>query len=140
MEEVILLRTETGKYGTFGNVIVDDKHFCYSIEQPWKNNQSRISCIPIGEYTCVWHKSPHYGWLYMLTDVPNRKWILNHPGNFGGDTSLGYKTHTLGCVLFGKKKVWFGKQKGISSSKPTIRKFQKRMDKKPFLLKIIEAY
>lgn len=65
-----------------------------SLELPWKENQRRVSCIPVGSYKCKKHRSPKFGWSLWLQDVPNRSEILIHQGN--------YYTDILGCILIGK--------------------------------------
>lgn len=65
-----------------------------TLELAWKNNQRKVSCIPIGTYTCVARVSPKYGRHFHVTNVPNRDLILIHHGNF--------HTDILGCILIGK--------------------------------------
>jgi len=65
-----------------------------TLELPWKDNQRRVSCIPVGAYKCKKHRSPRFGLSLWLQDVPNRSEILIHQGNFYADI--------LGCILIGK--------------------------------------
>lgn len=123
MADIILFRTATGNYGTFGHVWVDGEKLFKSLEPPWKNNLPNLSCIPPGKYTAVWHRSPRYGHVYLLIGTEGRSFILNHAGNFGGDVTKGLKTHTKGCILFGMRFAHFGGQKAISSSRTAIRRF-----------------
>lgn len=123
MIDVLILRTQTGDHGTFSHVWVYGELLFKCVEPPWRNNLSGLSCIPPGKYTGVWHKSPRYGWVYMITGVDGRTWILNHWGNYGGNKEKGFKTHTLGCLLFGMRFAHFGGQKAVSSSRTAIRRF-----------------
>lgn len=93
---------------TIGKLYVGDVNVCYSMELPWKFNQSNVSCIPEGTY---------YGflrfdrgedrWRIQLEDVQGRKGIQIHIGN--------YPRETKGCILVGK--TWHGKQCAIEKSK-----------------------
>ena len=67
--------------GTNGNIIHANKHLCYSIELPWKENQHEISCIPEGRYELVKRHSEHLGWHLQIINVPQRYFILIHPAN-----------------------------------------------------------
>lgn len=90
----------------------DGKHVCYTLENRWRNNQRRVSCIPAGRYRLVLRT--HGGWnqrlagfypdihegALELSGVPNRDAILIHPGNFHGDTQ--------GCILPGRTRTVHG--------------------------------
>ena len=65
----------------------------YTLELPWKDNERRVSCIPIGTYTLKLHTSPKFGRCYWVKDVPNRDAILIHPAN--------YTRQLLGCIAVG---------------------------------------
>jgi hypothetical protein len=67
------------------------KYVC--LELPWKNNQQRKSCIPIGRYQVEPRFNQHYGPHLWVKNVPGREWILFHGGNTPEDT--------LGCILLG---------------------------------------
>ena len=135
-----MIRTITGAHGTLGILIVDGAIVAYTMEPPDKDNKPNLSCIPAGKYDCVWHKSPRYGWVYMVTKVSGRAWILSHPGNYGGDRAKGWKTHTLGCILLGKYRGVLGKQRAVLCSRPTVRKFTELMNKETFNLTITGVY
>jgi len=51
--------------GTFGRLSIEDKIF-YTVECPWKNNQTFVSCIPEGQYELESHDSSKYGEVYAL--------------------------------------------------------------------------
>ena len=53
----------------------------YSIELPWKNNHTRVSCIPEGTYELVKRWSPKFNRHLQVLNVPKRKFILIHPAN-----------------------------------------------------------
>lgn len=68
---------------------------CVTLELPWVANMQNVSCIPKGVYKVVPRCSPKYKNHFILEDVPNRKYILIHTGN--------YNTHTKGCILVGDR-------------------------------------
>ena len=97
-----LTRNEYTNQGTFGVLNVNDKSF-FSLELPWRENKSNISCIPCGQYKASLRYSPHFKKnLYCLSGVPNRNFILIHGANFAGDEAMGYQTHLQGCISIGK--------------------------------------
>lgn len=79
-------------------ILTDDagKKICYTLELPWKNNESRISCIPEGKYKFQKKFSSHLGWVYELKEVSDRSLIYMHSGNTILDI--------LGCILVGTKR------------------------------------
>ena len=67
--------------GTNGKLESDGKFICYTIELPWKENETKVSCIPEGEYVIRKRYSRKYKWHLEVMDVPSRKGILLHPAN-----------------------------------------------------------
>ena len=67
--------------GTNGDLSVNGKAFCHSIELPWKNNQRGISCIPEGRYQLTKNLSEHLGRTLLINKVPNRDECLVHAAN-----------------------------------------------------------
>jgi len=108
----------------------------FTMEPPWRDNQTSISCIPEGTYDVVMRYSPKYRNVYWVTEVDGRHYILIHAGNYGGDRSLGYITHTEGCILLGKKRAIMNGQNAIVNSRIMIRKFVNIMGFEPFTLSI----
>ena len=94
---VELLRTSCQPKQTLGNLSIDGKEICKTLELPWLENKRRVSCIPEGEYTVVKRNSPKYKNHFHILEVPNRDWILIHHGNF--------YTDILGCILVGENHV-----------------------------------
>ena len=56
--------------GTFGELTlfndVDANFKCYTVERPWLNNQSMISCVPSGIYILEKHASKKYSDTFAL--------------------------------------------------------------------------
>ena len=91
---VTLTREQFLAKETLGTLTTDD-FVCKTLELPWLNNQSNISCIPDGTYSCKWEINPKFGLSYRLSNVIGRDGILGHAGN--------YYTDILGCILHGDK-------------------------------------
>ena len=104
---LILKRDEDNGECTLGRLYAEDEFLCFSLENTWKNNERRISCIPTGTYPLT---TKEYGRFYdkyqmpipILDNTEPRSEILIHPGNYAKDT--------LGCILLGDSKgdnaVW----------------------------------
>lgn len=124
MIEVYLHRFFGSEEGTFGILSIPGVSFsCYTAELPWRDNARSVSCIPKGTYRVAVRISPKYGRVYHVKEVPHRSYILIHSGNYVGDVSKGYKTHSQGCILLGKRLGTLGNQRAILNSRVTIRKF-----------------
>ena len=67
--------------GTNGKLECEGKIICYTIELPWKNNETKVSCIPDGKYFIKKRYSRKFQWHLEVIDVKNRKLILFHPAN-----------------------------------------------------------
>lgn len=78
---LILNRFQASERGTNGEITVDGKHLCYTIERPWLDNQRRISCIPTGRYQLKPRFSQKFKQHLILLNVPGRDLILIHPAN-----------------------------------------------------------
>ena len=77
----LLLQRTYRKDGTNGELTINGKRVCYTIELPWKQNRSRISCIPEGRYELRKRYTPRFGWHLLVVNVPGRDWILIHAAN-----------------------------------------------------------
>lgn len=75
-----ILRTYDHK-GTNGDMKVDGLFISHTIELPWKENKTGISCIPEGTYEVKRRFSEKYGKHLIVTNVSNRELILFHPAN-----------------------------------------------------------
>lgn len=67
--------------GTNGKLECGGKLICKTIELPWKRNESKVSCIPEGNYFIRKRYSAKFKWHLEVMNVPNRKFILFHPAN-----------------------------------------------------------
>ncbi len=139
MSVVYLMRLRSDEQGTLGSLMTPGGYTCLSLELPDRNNRPNLSRIPVGEYRCTWHRSPRFGWVYWVRNVPGRSAVLIHPGNLAGDTTRGLKTHSHGCLLLGKHVGRLNGQRAVLASRPAIRDFCEVMNQKDFTLKIMEA-
>lgn len=92
-----LVRNRKSSTATEG-VLLFDLTQVFTLEEPWRDNQPNVSCIPEGSYRCIIAWSNRFQRLMpRLLDVPGRSGILIHPGNTLKDTS--------GCILVGNLSV-----------------------------------
>lgn len=67
--------------GTNGILECEGKLICKTIELPWKNNETKVSCIPEGKYFIKKRYSNKFQWHLEIITVENRSLILFHPAN-----------------------------------------------------------
>ena len=67
--------------GTNGKLECEGKLICLTIELPWKNNETKVSCIPEGKYFIKKRYSKKFQWHLEVLDVQNRSLILFHSAN-----------------------------------------------------------
>lgn len=78
---VLALKRTYFPNGTNGQIECNGKIICNTIELPWKNNESKVSCIPEGKYLLEKRYSKKFKWHIEITQVSNRDAILFHPAN-----------------------------------------------------------
>ena len=136
MKTVTLQRIETSDQGTFGRITIGDL-VLFSGELPWRDNANDLSCIPAGEYKCVFTYSNHFKrGLYLVTHAEGRAGVRIHPANVMGDVTKGFRSQLLGCIALGEKLGRIGNQKAILVSQSALRKFQKLLNNEPFTMEI----
>ena len=67
--------------GTNGDLHINGKLICHTIELPWLNNETGVSCIPEGVYELTKNHSDHLGKTLLVNKVPGRSEILIHAAN-----------------------------------------------------------
>lgn len=92
-----LVRQPSTDQGTFG-VLTYGASTCRTLELPWRDNMPQRSCIPPAVYRCAIVKSPRFGRVYGVMNVPGRSAVLIHPANFAGDVDKGWTTQLHGCI------------------------------------------
>lgn len=71
-----------GTNGSLFDSQLDRENFiCHTIELPWNNNDTGMSCVPEGKYELLRRTSLKHGEHLELQAVKNRKYILIHPAN-----------------------------------------------------------
>jgi len=125
MTDILLDRFSYHKEGTLGVIHLEDQVF-WTIERPWVNNERNISCIPEGTYSMNWRESPRFGWTWELEDVPDRSYILIHPGNFASNFE--------GCIGLGMGLM--GDRTAVSRSRDAVTKFDEMTEGGQWFMKI----
>ena len=94
---LLLIRDTFTKNSVIGELFLNGERMCDTLENPWKDNQRNISCIPEGNYKVrlrLPRESASRDYIHLLLeDVENRSYILFHRGNTAKDTR--------GCILVG---------------------------------------
>lgn len=95
MKKLTLYRAYMGKDATLGMLGSKDYDLppLYTLEEPWRDNERKVSCIPSGVYVCKPHSGTRFKNVWRLQNVPNRDAILIHTGNTTDDIE--------GCILVG---------------------------------------
>ena len=97
MINLLLIRDTFSKESTIGELFINGERICDTLENPWKDNQRNISCIPEGEYPVrirLPRESATRDYIHLLVkDVKDRDYILFHIGNSAKDSR--------GCILVG---------------------------------------
>lgn len=130
-----LIRLDEGIEQTLGHFILYnglEKVFeCVTLELPYEDNLTDISCVNKGVYEVTHRYSEKYKNHLILNDVPNRRYILIHYGN--------YNTDTEGCVLVGSRFTQINKDSllDITSSRRTLSELLEATNGKGFKLTIL---
>ncbi len=103
-------------------VVLDKKNFplyaSLGLERGWRNNQSNVSCIPIGVYPVILEWSPRFNtMLWEIKDVPNRSECKFHSAN--------YWKQLNGCVAPGLKytRINNDNYRDVTNSKNSLKAF-----------------
>lgn len=94
---VRLQRGASGEQGTLGRLSFGAQ-VLHALELPWRDNRRQRSCIPPGRYRCAIVRSPRFGLVYGVHDVPERSHVLIHAANLAGDVDAGWVTQLHGCI------------------------------------------
>jgi len=139
MKTVLLTRSSTGEQGTFGSLAFAGQ-LLRTAELPDHGNRCNVSCIPVGDYPCNLVRSPRFGTVYHVGEVPGRTGVLIHGGNLAGDSERGWRTHSHGCILPGLHQGRLGDQRAVLCSRPALGRFMAALGGQPFILKVREAF
>lgn len=112
MKIMKLKRYYSGDDCTLG-VLTSKDFYLYTLENPWKNNQRSISCIPAGTYNVRPFSGARYHDVWKVESVANRDAILIHYGNTEKDTE--------GCILVGTDVGTIADDKAVIRSRNAVR-------------------
>lgn len=135
-----LKRSPSTDQGTFG-VLTFGADVVHTLELPWRDNMRQKSCIPHGVYLCALVKSPRFGRVYGLQDVPGRSHVLIHSANFAGDVDKGWTTQLQGCIAPALRVGQMRNNAGVMQaaglvSRPALARLMEWADGQPFELEI----
>ena len=121
--ELKLNRIFLGSSATIGELLVNDKHLCDTLEDRVRPEGEKVygkTAIPEGTYEVKLTHSPRFKKILPeILNVPNFTGIRMHCGNSSADSS--------GCVLIG---TWDGeKEDWISNSKVAFNKLMSLLQK-----------
>lgn len=134
--KLFLYRHYSSDEGTVGIIVPLN---IFILELPERDNAKQLSRIPADSYECNWKRSPKFGWCYQLDNVKDRNNILVHAGNFVGDSTLGYHTHSHGCLLPAMKLGRMDGQLAGLLSRVALQKLYEFTHKESFILEIKDA-
>lgn len=127
--ELTLTRSHTGPGGTFGRLTGAGLSL-HTLELPWRDNRTGVSCIPTGVYRGAHHSSAAYPDHYRLLNVQGREGILIHAGNTVKDTQ--------GCILVGLRAGRLDGQPAVLRSKEAMKLLRAKLGRRAFTLGVID--
>ena len=109
MEIVVQRDTFTGN-STTGEMLLDGRFECYTLEPRTDRSEGKPYCIPAGRYLVILAWSERFQQLTPhLQDVPGFTEIEIHPGNFPSDTEgCTVVGTTRGVDMVGSSRIAFG--------------------------------
>lgn len=146
MQTLTLKREPSTDAGTLGTINFNGTIFNTG-ELPWKNNESNLSCIPTGSYTCTYGFSDHLQRnIYNIQGTGNRVGCEIHNGNYCGNvnkinpiTGTNYLSNVLGCIILGFSKGMLSGQMAVLNSVEALTKFESMLNNDTFQLTIVNA-
>jgi len=100
----------------------------YTLENPWRDNAKKVSCIPDGSYPCKPFSGTRYKNVWHVSGVPDRSAILIHYGNTTEDTE--------GCVLIGLNAGRLKLKPAVLDSVKAIQYLRSLLGQKEFILTV----
>ena len=119
-ETMTLNRSIFTDRSTIGEIYLDGKFECYSLELTTRYIPNQKNCIPAGKYEMLMQYSTRFKMdTPHLQNVPGRTFIEIHPGNKPEDTE--------GCILVGQtiSTDWVGSSR--AAYKELIPKLEARL-------------
>ena len=127
MRTIKIVRDWQDKNQTLGKCTVYDEcnkplFSALSLERGWRNNENRVSCVPLGTYTVVLEYSDKFEMdLWELKNVPNRSECKFHSAN--------YWFQLNGCIALGRTLADINNDdyQDVTSSKSTMKDFHEAL-------------
>lgn len=134
MKIVKIVRIETHpEEGTFGVMTVNGSASFLTLEPYSRDNISRVSCIPTGQYICKRYSSEGFPNTFNVTNVAHRNNILFHTGNIDDNT--------LGCIILGSEFGFLKGKRAVLESRKAFDKFMNMLETEDsFKLTIVEEF
>lgn len=108
--------------GCLGELYKDGVFYCYTIEQPYRDNRPFVSSVPVGEYDLKSFDSNKYGRVVALVNHDLNVYANKSEATEDGDRyaclvhAANWSHQLQGCIAPGKNIAW-GKHKNF---KPNI--------------------
>jgi len=129
MLPIVILLRDYKPDCTRGIVILPSGRVIKSIERPWLNNRSNVSCYPEGVYYAKWLErsaSGKYKRVWHVLNVVARLGILWHAGNL--------VRHTKGCTLPGLRHGKLKNLPAVLSSGAGLNVMRRELEGQDFIL------
>lgn len=119
---------------TLGSLQIEgvDHSPIFTLENPWVNNETDVSCIPSGVYQCKYFNGQIYKRSYHVRGVPGRSAILIHVGN--------YPSNTRGCILPGCGIETVISEYMVTYSKMAMNRLRAILGRENFILEITDNF
>ena len=132
LDVITLDRFAYTMYGVFGTLKYGDSKL-YTVERPWSDNRSNVSCIPTGVYLLdLSHYIQGDYPAYEVCGVPGRSAIKIHIGNTMDDVR--------GCIAPGLMLGWLGHKWAVIQSREAFDRFMEYMDGAPGAILHVRDY
>ena len=115
----ILTRVCSSEKGTFGVLTHNDEPICVTCEDPWDDNKTSVSCIPVGAYQVEKFSGTKFKDVWEIKNVPSRSAILIHGGNTINDTH--------GCILVGRSFSHIGALPSVMQSQDALAELRAKL-------------
>ena len=117
--QIKIIRTAINSGSITGELFINGKFICHTLELPWRDNKYFVSSIPDGTYGAIlrYDKNNERGieyWRIELTGTEPRTFIQIHKGNTPSDIQ--------GCVIVGNEVL--NKQNKLVDSKTAFDKIK----------------
>lgn len=130
----LLRHVKDAEVPTLGRLYVPGLDAMATLENPWRNNQPFVSCIPAGwYYVRLGTFKGQYDDLEVLPPPPGRSGIEIHAGNTEEETE--------GCILVASEQIWTAKGPALKAdSRITLAKLVAWVRERGGIATLVVAY